>query len=168
MAGVLVALLVVVPLIEIYLLIQVGDVIGALPTVVLLIALSVLGAVLLKREGVKAWRAFQAAAAAGRVPTTEVADGALVLLGGALLVTPGVLTDAVGLLCVLPGTRRVVRRVLTLAVVRRFGLVGPLAAARAGRRGPRARDGVVEGERVRPPDDPTATQAGPRPERTEP
>jgi UPF0716 protein FxsA len=155
--AVLVALLVVVPLVEIYLLIQVGQVIGALPTVVLLVALSVLGGVLLKREGAKAWRAFSGAVAAGRVPTTEVADGALVLLGGALLLAPGFLTDAVGLLCVLPGSRGVVRRVLTAVVARRFGLVamaGSLAADRLTRRGSRrVRDDVVEGERVRRPGD---------------
>jgi UPF0716 protein FxsA len=152
--GVLVALLVVVPLVEIYLLIQVGHVIGALPTVVLLVALSVLGGVLLKREGAKAWRAFSAAVAAGRVPTTEVADGALVLLGGALLLAPGFLTDAVGLLCVLPGSRGVVRRVLTALVVRRFGLVamaGSLAADRVRRRGSRR---VVDGTRVHRPGEP--------------
>lgn len=124
MAALLVVLLVVVPITEIYLLIRVGQLVGPLPTVLLLVGLSVLGGVLLKREGMRAWRAVGDAVRAGRLPAVEVADGALVLLGGALLLTPGFLTDAVGLLCVLPGSRAVVRRVLTAFVARRFGLVG--------------------------------------------
>jgi UPF0716 protein FxsA len=124
MLALLVGVLVVVPLVEIYLLIQVGQVIGAVPTVLLLVAMSVLGGVLLKREGTKAWNAFRAATQQGRVPATEVADGALVIFGGALLLTPGFATDAAGLLCVLPGSRAVVRRMLTALVARRFGLAG--------------------------------------------
>lgn len=173
MAPLLVALLVVVPLVEIYLLIQVGQVIGALPTVLLLVGLSVLGGVLLRREGTRAWRAVRDAVRAGRVPTAEVADGALVLTGGALLLTPGFLTDAVGLLCVLPGSRTVVRRVLTAVVARRFGLVGlagTYAARRMRRGGRRPPPGavagrgpagsrppaVVDGEVVQPLADPVA------------
>jgi UPF0716 protein FxsA len=151
MIGVLVALLIVVPLVEIYLLLQVGHVIGALPTVVLLVGLSVLGGVLLRREGAKAWRAFRAALGTGRVPTTEVADGGLVLVGGALLLTPGFLTDAVGLVCVLPGPRALVRRLLLAVLARRFGLAGAAAGYRAGRLGRRRGSGpsarrVVDGE----------------------
>ena len=159
MLGVLVALLVVVPLVEIYLLIQVGQVLGPLPTIVLLLAMSVLGSVLLKREGTRTWRAFRSATSQGRVPAAEVADGALVIFGGALLLTPGFATDAVGLLCVLPGSRAVVRRVLTGLLVKRFGLVGmagTFAAKQYGaRRTQRTTGGVVEGEVV-DGDDPPA------------
>jgi UPF0716 protein FxsA len=176
--AVLVAALVVVPLVEIYLLIQVGQVLGALPTVALLVTMSVIGGVLLKREGTRTWRAFRTALHAGRVPATEVADGALVIFGGALLLTPGFATDVVGLLCVLPGSRVVVRRVLVGLVARRLGpagMAGAFAADRIGARRrrssarPPARGSVVEGTVIDPDDDglggtgPGAGPAGRRP-----
>jgi UPF0716 protein FxsA len=156
MLPVLVALLVVVPLVEIFVLIQVGQLLGAVPTVLLLLAMSILGSVLLKREGTRTWRAFQGALSSHRMPAKEVADGALVIFGGALLLTPGFVTDAVGLACVLPGSRSVVRRVLLGLVAKRFGLAGVAGAFAADRfgaarppAGRRARDGsVIEGEVV--------------------
>ena len=158
MGALLVVALVVVPLVEIYLLVQVGQVIGALPTIALLLALSLLGGYLLRREGARTWRAFRAAVQSGRVPAREVADGALVIFGGALLLTPGFATDAFGLLCVLPPTRAGLRRMLTGVVTRRLGVagvVGGLAADRAGQRSARQPSTVVDGEVVeeRPPDD---------------
>jgi UPF0716 protein FxsA len=154
----LVLLLVVVPLVEIYLLVQVGQVIGPLPTIALLVAVSVVGGLLLRREGARTWRAFRTALSSGRVPAAEVADGALVLLGGALMLTPGFATDVVGLACVLPGSRAVLRRLLTGVVARRLGpagVVGAVAADRLGRRraGGAGRGTVVEGTVV-PPQDP--------------
>ncbi|MEV0199622.1 FxsA family protein [Nonomuraea sp. NPDC050691] len=100
----------VVPVLEIWLLIQVGSVIGGWPTVALLIADSLLGAWLVRREGRRAWRALQEALGSGRMPDRELADGALVLVGGALLLTPGFFTDIAGFLCVLPFTRPLMRR----------------------------------------------------------
>ncbi|MBN6051498.1 FxsA family protein [Nonomuraea sp. RK-328] len=100
----------VVPVLEIWLLIQVGSVIGGWPTVALLIADSLLGAWLVRREGRRAWRALQEALGSGRMPDRELADGALVLVGGALLLTPGFVTDIAGFLCVLPFTRPLMRR----------------------------------------------------------
>ena len=160
MLPVVVAALVVVPLVEIFVLLQVGQLLGALPTVVLLVVMSVLGGVLLKREGARAWRALQAAMRAGRIPANEVADGALVVFGGALLLTPGFFTDALGLLCVLPGTRTVVRRLLLRLAARRLGVGGAGLAADVllGGRRPQARPGggrsVVDGEVVDGPDGP--------------
>jgi UPF0716 protein FxsA len=151
----LVLALVVVPLVEIYLLVQVGQVIGALPTIALLIAMSLLGGWLLRREGTKTWRAFRAATGSGRVPAREVADGALVIFGGALLLTPGFATDALGLALVLPPSRAVFRRLLTGLVAKRLGMpgmVGGLAYDSVRRR--RGRPDVVEGEVVDRPDDP--------------
>ena len=152
MPALLVALLVVVPLVEIYLLVQVGQVIGALPTIGLLVLVSVAGGLLLKREGTRTWRAFRAALNSGRVPAAEVADGALVIFGGALMLTPGFATDVVGLLCVVPGPRGVLRRLLTGFVARRLGVPGGSGWAAVRRRPARRRrpDGVVEGEVVDP------------------
>ncbi|MCU1691377.1 MAG: FxsA cytoplasmic rane protein [Frankiales bacterium] len=115
----LVVALVVVPLVELYVLIQVGQVIGAGWTVLLLVADSLLGGWLLRREGRRTWAAFRAASSRGAVPGAEVADGALVILGGALMITPGFVTDAFGLACVLPPSRRVLRRALLSYAARR-------------------------------------------------
>ncbi|GAA3261995.1 FxsA family protein [Nonomuraea helvata] len=100
----------VVPVLEIWLLIQVGSVIGGPATVALLIADSLLGAWLVRREGRRAWQALQEALRSGRMPDRELADGGLVLVGGALLLTPGFFTDVFGFLCVLPFTRPLMRR----------------------------------------------------------
>ena len=110
MPALLVVALVVVPLAELFVLIQVGQVIGAGWTIGLLVLDSLIGGYLLRREGRRTWVAFRAATTRGSVPANEVADGALVLLGGALMLTPGFLTDVVGLACVVPPTRRVLRR----------------------------------------------------------
>jgi UPF0716 protein FxsA len=108
-----------VPVIELYLIFTVSRHIGLLPTLAILLAVSVVGGVIVKREGGRAWGALRQATAAGRLPGREIADGALVLVGGALLLTPGFLTDAVGLLLVLPVTRPLARRLLLLIAARR-------------------------------------------------
>ena len=77
------------PLVEIYVLIQVGQVIGAWWTILLLIADSILGGWLIKREGGRAWRALRRRSSSGRMPARELADGALILVGGTLMLTPG-------------------------------------------------------------------------------
>jgi len=109
----LLVLFVVVPIVEIWVIVQVGQAIGIVPTLVLLLADAVLGTWLFRREGRRAWVALREAIAAHRVPAKEVADGALVVLGGAFLLTPGFVTDAVGVLCLLPPTRAVLRKALT-------------------------------------------------------
>ena len=109
----------VVPIVELFLIVQVGQQIGVLQTIGLLIAISVLGGWLVRREGARTWRAFTGATSAGRIPAREVADGALVLFGGALLLTPGFLSDILGLVCIVPPTRAVVRRWLLAVVARR-------------------------------------------------
>src|SRR3954469_10427587 len=102
-------LFILVPIAEIYVIIQVGQAIGALWTILLLIADSIIGARLLSWQGRRAWRRFQEAIAAGRVPHREVLDGVLIVLGGAFLLTPGFISDVVGLLLLIPPTRAVVR-----------------------------------------------------------
>lgn len=116
------------PLAEIYLIIQVGQVIGAWQTVGLLLLESAIGAWLVKSEGRRAWDGLRQALAIGRLPGRELADAALVLVGGTLLLTPGFLTDVVGFFCVLPFTRPIARRLLGWLVRRR--------ALRSGRRMP--------------------------------
>ncbi|MGI8574210.1 MAG: FxsA family protein [Egibacteraceae bacterium] len=106
----------IVPLLEIAVIGQVSQVVGFGWTLMLLLAVSIAGAALVRREGTQAWRRFRAALGAGRVPTTEVADGALVVLGGALMLTPGFLTDAVGLMLMVPAGRALARRALQARV----------------------------------------------------
>lgn len=109
-------LLLVVPTIELAIVMAVGSRIGVWPTVGLLVAESLLGAWIVKREGRSAWRALRGALQSGNMPSGELADAALVLVGGTLLLTPGFLTDAVGFFCVLPFTRVIARGVLTKVV----------------------------------------------------
>jgi UPF0716 protein FxsA len=120
----LVALFIAVPILELYVIIQVGGLIGVLPTLALLVALSVLGATLLRHQGRGAWRRFSQALAERRFPGTEVADGLMITFGGALLLTPGFATDAVGLLLMIPPTRALARRLLRAYVGRRFVILG--------------------------------------------
>lgn len=142
------AAFVVVPLLEIYVLIQVGQVIGPWWTILLLVLDSVLGAWLVKREGARAWRALQGAIGTGRMPGRELADAALVLVGGTLMLTPGFVTDALALFLVLPFTRPFARRLLAAVVSRRVlaGVPG-MAGGDVTRPGHRAGGGsVVRGE----------------------
>ena len=129
MLPVLLVLFVGVPLAELYVLWQVGDALGILPTLGLLLLDSVLGGVLMRSQGRAAWRRFNAALSERRPPAREVLDGVLVIFGGALLLTPGFLTDAVGLLLLLPPTRALVRRALSRAAGRRL-LVATIAGPR--------------------------------------
>lgn len=124
----LILLFIVVPILELWVIIQVGQAIGALPTITLLILDSIVGGWLLRSQGLQAWRAFSEALAAGRVPARETGDGALVVFGGALLLTPGFCTDVLGLLLLIPPTRAVFRRLL----FRRGLTVGAAAFGPAG------------------------------------
>ncbi len=144
-----VAAFVVVPLAEIYVLIQVGHVIGAWWTVLLLLADSLVGGWLVVHEGGRAWQALQEALAQRRMPHRELADGALILVGGALMLTPGFLTDALGILCILPFTRPLARGVLARVVSRRL-LGGGAPAAYSKDPGTQHRPGpdVVQGDVV--------------------
>jgi UPF0716 protein FxsA len=115
----LLALFIVVPLAELYVILKVGDWLGILPTIALLAADSVLGSLLLRAQGRAVWQRFTETMAAGRVPRREVLDGVLVIFGGAFLITPGFLTDIVGLLLLLPPSRAVIRRYVTRRLGRR-------------------------------------------------
>lgn len=121
----------VVPVLEIWVLIQVGSVIGGPLTVALLLADSLLGAWIVRREGRRAWRAVQDAVQTGRMPDRELADGGLVLVGGTLLLAPGFVTDLFGFLCLLPFTRPMMRRLgawFFQRRVKRMAAASPYAA----------------------------------------
>ena len=118
-AWLLIGLFVCVPIVEIYVIVQVGQAIGALPTIALLLVESLLGGWLVKREGRRAWEALRSTLSTGRLPGRELLDAALVLIGGTLLLTPGFVTDVFGFFCVLPVTRPLARRVVTSALARR-------------------------------------------------
>jgi UPF0716 protein FxsA len=137
----LVAAFVVVPIVEIYVIIQVGQAIGAWWTILLLIADSVFGSWLIAHEGRRAWQALSVALSSGRMPSRELADGALILVGGTLMLSPGFVTDALGIVLILPFTRPIARAALTRVVRRRL-----LTATRpgAGPQGPVVRGEVVD------------------------
>jgi len=124
----LLVLFLVVPILELWVIFQVGDLIGFLPTIGLLIAVSIAGTWLLKQQGVATWRRLQANLNQGRMPTDEVTDAALILFGGALLLTPGFLSDVLGLALLIPvtraGVRRVARRAFRRRMDRRRGVAG--------------------------------------------
>jgi len=138
---------VVVPLVEIYLLIQVGQVIGPWWTIGLLVADSLVGGYLVRREGGRAWRALQTALRAGSMPARELADGALILVGGTLLLTPGFATDVLGFFLLVPLTRPLARRLLTRLLTRRL-LRGAVMAPMSRPPSPHASGPVVPGDVV--------------------
>ncbi|HWN72876.1 MAG TPA: FxsA family protein [Solirubrobacterales bacterium] len=119
----LILLFIVVPVAELYVIIKVGELIGVVPTLILLLADALLGSMLLKHEGRSAWRRFNQALAERRFPGREVADGALIIVGGTLLLTPGFLTDIVGLFLLLPPTRAISRQLLKRFTIGRFAVV---------------------------------------------
>ena len=131
----LLALFIIVPLAELYVILKVGDAIGVVPTILLLAADSVLGWVLLRSQGRSVWRRFNEALAAGRMPHREVQDGVAVIFGGAFLITPGFITDIVGLALLLPPTRALILRVARRLIARRMtARITVAPAQRPGRR----------------------------------
>jgi len=159
--AILVALFIVVPIVELYVIIQIGSLIGVWPTIALLLADALLGSLLLRHQGRGAWRRFNAAIAERRFPGREVADGLLIAVGATLLLTPGFLTDIVGLIFLIPPTRAIIRRLMRGYVGRRFIVVGmPGSAGSTGRdAASRNYDFDVTAEEV-DPDDPQLTEPG--------
>ena len=146
MLPVLFVLFIGVPILEIYVIIQVGEAIGALPTIGLLILDSIIGTWLMRSQGRLVWRRFTAALEEGRPPAREVLDGALVIIGGALQLAPGFVTDGLGFFLVIPPTRAIVRRAVVRRVTRHGAVrVGMWAAGRRPARTPDPRGYDVEG-----------------------
>jgi UPF0716 protein FxsA len=123
MVGVLLVLFLLIPLAELYVIIQVGQAFGALNTIGLLILISVAGAWLVKREGMGVWRRFQRQVESGAVPGKEIADGVMILFAGALLMSPGFLTDLLAIALLLPPVRAGVRAVALRQAARRAGII---------------------------------------------
>ena len=162
--------LIIVPVVELWVVWQVGGFIGFLPTVGLLLLISFVGAWLVRREGSGAWRRIQETLSAGNMPSNELADGALIVFGGTLLLTPGFFTDALGLSMLIPFLRAPVRNYLvkrtsvtarsatSTYVSGRFGQgagggftvggFGPGFGAPSGNGGPGGRGPVVDVEEV--------------------
>jgi UPF0716 protein FxsA len=133
MVGLLFVLFVVVPLVELYVIVSVAQQIGAFPTLALLLTVSVFGAWLVKREGLGVMRRTQSMVQAGDLPAREMVDGALLLAAGTMLVVPGFVTDAFGLLLVVPPVRAFVRNRLIARWERRSGGLGPGGLGARGR-----------------------------------
>lgn len=102
----------IVPFVEIYVLLQVGGLIGAFPTIFLVVFTAVLGAWLLRRQGFATWQRFQTNLAQGTIPAYEMIEGPILLVGGALLLTPGFFTDILGFACLMPPLRRKIAQYL--------------------------------------------------------
>jgi UPF0716 protein FxsA len=155
----LIAIFVLVPLAELYVIFKVvGPAIGAPLTIALLAADSLAGAWLLKSQGRAVWRRFNETLSAGRVPTREIVDGVLVIFGGAFLITPGFITDILGFLLLIPPTRSLFRRSLQRRLERR-AVVGAVGGRY--RRAPRDYD--VEGTATEhePPGPPPSAELPP-------
>ena len=139
----LAALLVAIPILEVWLLVQVGQSLGLLPTVLILVVEVIVGLLLMRHEGSRAWKALNDAFTKGKVPTGELADAALILVGGVLLMLPGFLTDVIGFLFLLRWTRPFARKVIAFFVARRINRLGiPVMRARLDR------ENLIEGEAV--------------------
>ncbi len=121
MLGKLLLLFIVVPTIELILLIQIGQLIGTLPTIALIIFTGVLGAFLTRRQGLRVLTKIRAELQTGQMPADSIFDGAVILIAGAFLMTPGILTDTVGFLCLIPTTRRVIKRIIWARIQRAMG-----------------------------------------------
>ena len=118
MALFLFLLFIVLPVAELYVIIQVGQWIGVLPTLALMMLSALVGAALARSQGRQVWRRFNEMMRAGRVPGREVFDGAMIVFGGALLLSPGFITDALGILLLLPPSRAAIRGMLKRAAAR--------------------------------------------------
>lgn len=158
----LILIFIVVPIAELYVIIQVGGAIGVVPTLVLLLADALLGSMLLRHQGRAAWVRFNRALAENRLPHKEVFDGVLIIFGGALLITPGFLTDILGLFLLIPPTRAIVRGITSRIVRRRMAMGTMVWTFGRGQGPPRRRPGP--GGPGPAPGRPDPSQRGPTPE----
>jgi len=106
----LLLLFILVPLVELFLLIEIGRLIGTLSTLTIIVCTGILGAFLARRQGIGVLQQIRTEIANGRLPASQLADGVIILLAGAVLITPGVLTDALGFLCLIPASRKIIKK----------------------------------------------------------
>ena len=138
----LVALFIAIPLLEIFLFIKVGSAIGALPTVVLVVVTALIGVALLRAQGLQTMSKFQQQVASGEMPANTMLEGAALLFGGALLLTPGFLTDTIGFLCLIP----ISRQILIGWLVRNMAVKSSFTTYTSQSYGRRQDPDVIEGE----------------------
>jgi len=134
---ILVLLFLTVPLVEIYFLISVGQVIGAIPTVFMVVFTAVLGAMLLRAQGLSTLRRVQEASERGEIPALEMLEGLMLLVGGALLLTPGFVTDAIGFVCLITPLRQALIRYW----IKRYATIPGQPGRDHGSHGPKTLDG---------------------------
>lgn len=110
-----------IPFLEIYVLLTMGGIIGVFPTVLLVVFTAVLGAWMLRQQGFATWQRLQAGLASGQPPVLEMIEGPILLVGGALLLTPGFFTDILGFLCLVP----ISRKKMTLYLIKKNLVMAP-------------------------------------------
>jgi len=131
-------IIVTIPFIEIYLLLQVGGIVGIFPTILLVVTTAIVGAGLLRQQGMATWIRLQENLARGEIPAYEMVEGPILLVGGALLLTPGFFTDAIGFACLLPSMRRKIAQYI---------IEKQLVGAAGNQRPPQSKEpDVIEGE----------------------
>lgn len=116
----LLAAFILIPLVELYLLLQVSRHTGIFTTLLIVILTGVIGSMLARREGTLAWFRFHSALADGRMPSREIQDGLMIVFAGALLLTPGLITDAFGFMLLIPSGRQWVRKWIISRYIHRF------------------------------------------------
>jgi UPF0716 protein FxsA len=159
MALLLLILFIALPIAELYVIIQVGQAIGLLPTLAILVLDGFAGAALARSQGRNAWARFNQALAEGRVPARETFDGAMIIVGGAFLLAPGFITDAIGLLLLIPPTRALLRGAITRLATRRAGVAWTVMGS-ARRRTPPPRGYDYEGSAREVTDPPEQLRQG--------
>lgn len=118
----LLAAFIIIPLVELYLLFQLAGATSPLTTIAIVVVTGIIGSMLARREGVMAWFRFRSALAEGRVPSQEIQDGLMIVFAAALLLTPGLLTDALGFTLLVPAGRALIRRTVLKRYVGRFNI----------------------------------------------
>ncbi len=152
-------LFLVIPIIEIFFLIKVGEVIGAFPTIILVVLTAVIGAGLLRQQGLSTLARFQQNLSTGKIPAQEMVEGILLAVGGALLMTPGFVTDTMGFLCLLPFSRKFIASNIIKRSTAKFtaGMSGGFGAGAGGYYQESNNDSssnIMEGEFTEVEDDP--------------
>jgi len=127
-----------IPFIEIYLLLQIGGIVGVFPTILLVVTTAIIGASLLRKQGLATWQRFQDNLAKGEIPAFEMVEGPILLVGGALLLTPGFFTDIIGFSCLIPS----IRKKIALYIIEKRLVQGGVAPHQQAKQQP----DVIEGE----------------------